>query len=368
MGKFKVPYVDIPTEIKPQKNLILEAVSKVLDSGQYIQGPEVKEFEEKFATLCNTQFATGVASGTCALHLLFKKLNLKGSDEIITVPNSFIASAAAIANSGGIPKFVDIGKDGNIDVEKLESAITENTRAILPVHLTGRPARVDRIMDLVKDRPILVIEDAAQAVGAKLNGQAVGGLGHAACFSLHPLKNMRAFGDGGMLTSSDEEIIQFVSKIKNHGLANRDQCDFWGFNCRLDEVHAAMLNVQLNRFTELTDLRRKIAFRYNESLKEYVEVPIENHGEYCVYQTYVIKTKRRDELQAFLRENGVEVLVHYKNPIFSQPSAKNLDCKPEEFPETLEHCQMILSLPIYPTMTSDAQEYVIEKIKTFFTR
>ena len=368
MSNFKVPYVDIPTEIRPQKHLILDAVSKVLESGRYIQGPEVEEFEKKFAGICQTKFATGVASGTCALHLLFRKLDLKNSDEVITVPNSFIASAAAIATSGGTPKFVDIGEDGNIDIDKLESAINKKTKAILPVHLTGRPARIDQIMELVRDKSILVIEDAAQAVGAKLNGKAVGSLGHAACFSLHPLKNMRVFGDGGMLTSSDEEIIQFIAKMKNHGLANREQCDFWGFNCRLDELHAAMLNVQLDRFNELTNLRRQIAFRYNDGLKEFVEVPKENDGEFCVYQTYVIKTTRRDELQNFLRDNGVEALIHYKNPIFSQPSAKNLECRPEQFPETLKHCEMILSLPIYPTMTSDAQEYVIEKIKMFFTR
>ena len=242
---FSIPYAVLASETSPKKTQLLNAVEKVLDSGRYILGPEVKKFEEKFANFCESKYSGGVASGTCALHLVLRALNLKKGDEVITAPNSFIASASSIALVGAKPVFADIRDDGNIDPKKIEEAITDKTKVIMPVHLTGRPARMPEIMSIAKKYSLSVVEDAAQAVGAKIKGRSVGSWGDAACFSLHPLKNLHAFGDGGMVTSNHIDLINLLYKSRNHGLENREQCDFWAHNCRLDEIHASMLRVQL---------------------------------------------------------------------------------------------------------------------------
>lgn len=363
---FAVPYTALGREAASMKRELIAAFEAVLDSGRYILGPEVVEFEKEFATYCGAEYAVGLASGTCSLHLVLRSLGLSEGDEIITAPNSFVASASTIALAGARPVFVDIRDDGNIDPQRIEDAITPRTRAVVPVHIAGRPARMTEILEIARRRNLFVLEDAAQSVGAALDGKRVGSLGDAACFSLHPLKILHAYGDGGMMTTSNEGLVGYMNKARNHGLANREQCDFWSFNCRLDELQAALLRVQMPRLEAWTAERRRLAFRYDDALRGCVEVPDEAPGEFCVYQTYVIKADRRDELQEFLQKNGVEALVHYATPIHLQPAARDLGYTENDFPVTMRHVQRILSLPLYPGLSEAQQDRVIELITTFF--
>ncbi len=363
-----VPYTALGSEAATLKTDYLQAFEKVLLSGRYITGPELSAFELEFAEYCQSPFAVGVATGTDALFLVLRSLGLKADDEVITAPNSFIASASSIALAGAKPVFVDIGSDGNMDPGRLEASITPRTKAIMPVHLTGRPANMPGILEIAKKHNLFVLEDAAQAVGASLNGIKVGSWGDAACFSLHPLKNLRAIGDGGMITTKHQWLYDRLKQARNHGLVNREQCDFWSYNSRLDELQAALLRVQLRRLDAQTEKRRQLALRYNELLRPYVIVPDEGPGEHCVYQTYVILAEYRDDLKKFLNDNGVEGLIHYATPIHLQPAAAYLGYSASDFPMTMRHAGRILSLPIYPSLTHAQQDQVVALIRDFFRK
>ena len=362
-----VPYSALAAQAGTIKKELLGAVEKVIDSGRYILGQEVQAFEQEFAALCGVSVAVGLANGTCSLNLVLRSLDLRPDQEVITAPNSFLASAATIALAGGRPVFVDIRPDMNMDPDRLESAITPRTRAIIPVHFTGRPAPMKEILDIAAHHNLFVLEDAAQAVGASLDGRTVGGWGHAACFSLHPLKNLHAYGDGGMMTTPDDTLAARLRQSRNHGLRNRDTCDFWSFNCRLDEIHAAMLRVQLRKLPEWTAERRRLAFRYNDLLRPFVTVPDEGPGEHCVYQTYMVQADRRNDLQRFLTERGVEALVHYATPIHLQPAARDLGYTDADFPVTSRVVSRILSLPLYPGLTASQQDLVVDLVQRFYT-
>ncbi len=361
-----VPYAILGDEAQALKRPLLEAVERVLESGRFILGPEVSAFEKEFAALCETEHAIAVGNGTAALQLALLALGIETGDEVITVPNSFIATAAAITQVGARPVFVDIGPDLNIDSSKIEAAITSRTRAIIPVHLTGRPANMQRVVEIARARDLFVIEDAAQAVGARLNGRAVGSWGDVACFSLHPLKNLHAYGDGGAITTNRADLRDRLNLLRNHGLRDRDTCEHWGFNSRLDEIQAAMLRVQLRGFTSQTEERRRLALRYNDLLHPYVEVPEEGPGERCVYQTYVVQAPRRDELQRHLRKYGIEALVHYPSPIHCQPAALSLGYVADDFPRTMQAAATILSLPLYPGLAQAQQDLVVRTIAEFY--
>jgi dTDP-4-amino-4,6-dideoxygalactose transaminase len=364
--QFAVPYSALGRQAATIKSEVMAAVESVLDSGRFILGPQVAAFEKEFAEYCQVRFARGVANGTCALHLMLRNLGLGPGDEVITAPNSFLASASAVALAGATPAFVDVRPDMNMDPERLEAAITPQTRAVIPVHLTGRPARMREICDIARRHNLFVLEDAAQAVGATLDGRRVGSWGDAATFSLHPLKNLHAYGDGGMVTSNDQAAIDHLTLARNHGLRNRDTCEFWSFNCRLDEMQAAMLRVQLKHLDAWTEERRRLAFRYNDLLRPYVTVPDEGPGEYCVYQTYMIQADDRDLLQRHLVSNGVEALIHYATPIHMQPAAESLGYGPDDFPVASRIVSRILSLPLYPGLTESQQDQVVDLVAAFY--
>jgi len=366
--KWTVPYTALRYEASIFKKDYLAAFENVLLSGHYIIGPELSAFEKEFAEYCQAPFAVGVATGTDALFLVLRSLELQDGDEVITAPNSFIASASSIALAGAKPVFVDIRSDGNMDAALLEKSITPRTKAIMPVHLTGRPAIMPEILDIAKKHNLFVLEDAAQAVGASLKKIKVGNWGDAACFSLHPLKNLRAIGDGGIITTKHQWLYDRLKQARNHGLVNREQCDFWSYNSRLDELQAALLRVQLRHLDAQTEQRRQLALRYNELLRPYVVVPDEGPGEYCVYQTYVILADYRDELKKHLNDNGVEALIHYATPIHLQPAAEYLGYSSADFPQTIQHVSRILSLPIYPSLTHEQQDNVVTLICGFFKK
>jgi dTDP-4-amino-4,6-dideoxygalactose transaminase len=363
---YRVPYKVFRHELAPVKSQLMEAFEEVLDTGRYVLGPEVEDFEKKFAAYCEVAHATGLANGTCSLHLTLRLMGIEPGDEVITAPNSFIASASSVWMAGAKPVFVDVAEDMNLDPALLEAAITPRTKAIIPVHLTGRPAKMDQIMEIANRHGLFVLEDAAQAIGARLHGKRVGGWGHAASFSLHPLKNLHAFGDGGMIVSNDKALVDKVYQLKNHGFATRETCEFWGYNCRLDVLQAALLTVMIKQLDGWIAERRRLAFCYNEILRPYGVVPDEGAGEVHVYGTYVIRVPRRDVLLEHLHKNGVQALVHYRTPIHMQPAAQHLGHQPEDFPVTHQQSQKILSLPLFVGMTEEQQELVRQLFADFY--
>lgn len=366
MSNITVPYTNLGQQSQSIKPDLMKAVEGVIDGGNYILGPSVAEFEKQFAEYCGASYSIGVANGTCSLWMIYRALGIGPGAEVITAPNSFLASASTVVLAGARPVFADISADLNIDPQKVEDAITPRTRAILPVHLTGRPAKMDDILDIAKRHNLVVIEDAAQAVGAKYKGKRVGGIADIASFSLHPLKNLYAFGDAGMITLKDKGLDETLRKARVHGLRTRTDCDFWSFNSRLDEIQAAMLLVAIKKLPEWIEERRRLARIYNQELGGLVRVPLENADEYCVHQTYVIRSQNRDKLHDFLIANGVEVKIHYPVPIHMQKAAADLGYSAGDFPETMRAVSEILSLPLYPGMTSTQQSYVIQKIREFY--
>jgi dTDP-4-amino-4,6-dideoxygalactose transaminase len=365
MANFRVPYTNFPALVHDLRPSLHKAFDEVIDSGRYILGPHLVEFEQSISKLIAVKHALGVSTGTCALHLALRQLGVGPGDEVITAPNSFLASASSIALVGATPRFADVGDDMNLDPAALEAALTPKTRAIIPVHLTGRPARMREILAIARRRNLAVLEDCAQAIGAKLENKPVGGWGHAGAFSCHPLKNLFAFGDNGFLTTNDPALYRQLWLARSHGMPDRDTCDFWSHNCRMDELQAAFLRVNLTKLGEWTEERRRLAFRYNDLLRDLVKVPDEGPGEYHVYQTYMIRTERRDDLQTFLREKGIEALTHYRIPIHMQPAAKPLGYRADDFPMAKKLSETILSLPLYPGLTEDQQDHVHRCIRDF---
>ena len=366
MNRYQVPYTGLPQQVASLKSELVARFEQVLDSGRYILGPQLAAFEEQFAHLCGTAFAVGVGNGTCALQMVWEALGLGPGDEVITAPNSFVATASSIAMTGARPVFVDIGPDLNLDPERIAAAITPRTRGIVPVHLTGRPAQMPEIVRIAEKHGLFVLEDAAQAVGARRDERPVGSWGNAAGFSLHPLKNLFAYGDGGVITTSDRSLRDKLRQIRNHGLSSRECCEFWSGNNRMDEMQAALVLVHLGALDEWTARRRALAHRYHELLSAEVLVPKEAPGEYSVYQTYVIQAESRDDLQTHLQEQGVEALIHYRTPIHLQPAAAGLGYAPGDFPMAERAAGRILSLPLFPSMSHAQQDRVADLIHDFY--
>lgn len=364
----KVPYVNLPAQHAPIKAELLAAISEVMDHGQYILGQEVAEFEQRFAALCGVEYAVGVNSGTDALILALKALGVGPGDEVITVPNSFLASTSCISLVGARPVFVDVRHDYNIDPSLIEEAITPHTRAILPVHLTGRPADMDPIMEIAQNYSLHVIEDCAQAVGARYHGRTVGSFGTIGCFSLHPLKTLNACGDAGILTTDDPTLYEQLRLLRNHGLKTRDDCIMWGYNSRLDTMQAVILLIKLKYLDEWTEKRRHNARVYRECLAEVdqVQAPVEAPFERAVYHTFIIQAHRRDALQAYLTKKGVGTVVTYPTPIHLQQAAVGLRYDAGSFPVTELQAERSLNLPIYGELSSDQLEYVADCVASFY--
>ncbi len=368
MSDLQVPYVDLALQHRAIKPQLLAAVEKVLDHGQFILGPDVEAFEERFAAYCDIRYAVGVDNGTSALFLVLRALGVGPGDEVITAPNSFLASASCIALVGARPVFVDVCDDYNINPDLLEDAITPRTRAIIPVHLTGRPADMHPILEIANRHGLHVVEDCAQAVGACYHDQRVGSFGIAGCFSMHPLKTLNAAGDGGVITTDDRDLYETLRKARNHGLRNRDECEFWSYNCRLDTIQAAMALVKIDYLDQWTEARRAHAAFYQAHLRDVVQAPEDKPHEYSVYHTFIIQAEPRDELQAYLRARGVDSKVHYPIPIHLQDAAKYLGYEPGSFPVTESQSQHILSLPGYPELTEEQRQQVVDGIRGFYGR
>lgn len=368
MKKYKIPYINLIEQHSLIKKDILEAVSRVLDSGQFILGEEVEKFEAGFAKLCNVQFAIGVNSGTDALILALRALGIGKGDEVITVPNSFIASTSCILLVGARPVFVDVADDYNMDPTQLAKAITSRTKAILPVHLTGRPAEMDAIMEKAKKHNLYVIEDCAQAVLAEYKGRRVGSIGTMGCFSFHPLKTLNACGDGGIVTTNDEKLAEKLKIMRNLGLKNRNECIMWSGNSRLDSLQAAILLVKMKYVEEWIEKRRANADFYRQGLSDipYIQAPMEREYERAVYHTFIIQCEHRDELKHYLEKNGIESAIHYPIPIHLQEVSKDLGYRKGSFEVTEAQAEHILSLPVYPELKASDIKYIIQTIKRFY--
>jgi len=364
----KIPYVNLAAQHAPIKDKLLAAIGNVIDHGQFILGDEVAEFERRFAKLCGVRYAVGVNSGTDALILALRTLGIGPGDEVITVPNSFVASASCIALVGARTVFTDVREDYNVDPALIEQAITSCTRAILPVHLTGRPADMDPIMEVAQAHGLHVIEDCAQAIYAEYKGRRVGSFGVAGCFSLHPLKTLNACGDGGMLTTNDVELYEKFKVLRNIGLQTRNDCVVWSHNSRLDTLQAAILLVKLGYLEEWTEKRRANARFYQQRLAELeqVQVPENKPHERSVYHVFVIQADDRDELKAYLADRGIGTAIHYPIPLHLQKAALGLGYQAGSFPVTEQQARRILSLPIYPELEIHELEYVVNCLYNFY--
>ena len=366
MPEMNIPFVDLARQFRSLESELAKAFLDVGRSGVYIMGERLEQFEKNAADYCGVKHCLGVADGSDALFLVLKAFGIGPGDEVITAANSFIASAWVIAAVGAKPVLVDVCEDFNIDPSLIENAITPKTRAIIPVHLTGRPAQMKEILEIAVKNDIKVIEDAAQAIGARYFDKPVGGLGHAAGFSLHPLKNLGVYGDGGLITTNDDTLISKLRLLRNHGLRNRDECEIWGFNSRLDSMQAAFGDIKLKRLSQWNLRCREIAALYSKGLSSHVQVPFDKPHEECVYHNFVIRTDRRDDLMSHLKEHGVDTRVHYPIPIHMQDAAKDLGYKPGDMPLSEMYAKTMVSLPIYPELTNEEVNYVISTVSGFY--
>jgi dTDP-4-amino-4,6-dideoxygalactose transaminase len=366
--KYKVPYVDLASQHLRIKEELINAFSSVLDHGKFILGDEVREIEQKISDLCGTQYSVGINSGTDALIFALRALEIGPGDEVITVPNSFVASTSCIKIQGASPIFVDVGDDYNINPDLIEPAITKKTKAILLVHLTGRPANMDPVMEIAKKYNLFVIEDCAQAISAEYKNKKVGSIGDIGCFSFHPLKTLNACGDAGMLTTNKQDLAEKFRLMRNIGKKTRDDSVIWSGNSRLDTLQAAFLLVKMRYLETWTEKRRANARFYQEKLKDLkqVQVPLDKPYEKAVYHTFVIQADNRDGLRSFLEEQGIGSNVHYPVPIHLQEAAKDMGYTKGKFPITESQASRILSLPVYPELTEADLQYVVDSIHKYY--
>ncbi len=365
-AKMRIPYVDIAAQFAEQRGELMTLIERVLSSGQYIDGEFVQQAEAGMAALCGVKHAVALNSGTDALFLGMKALGIGPGDEVITPPNSFVASTAAIVHVDARPVFVDVLPDQNIDPDQIAKAITPRTKAIMPVHLTGRIADMQPILDLAQRHSLFVIEDAAQSIGSTYDGRLAGSIGHVGCFSTHPLKNLNTCGDGGFLTTNDDAVAAAVRQLRNHGMADRNTVTQFGYVSRMDALQAAIVNYRFGKLGETIRARRENAARYRALLDaELVFMPPDRQIEFNTYHTFVVQVDRRDALQRHLAGHSIGTAIHYPVPIHLQPAAAALGYKAGDFPVTERQAQRILTLPVHPSLRLEQIEEVAERVNAF---
>lgn len=363
-----ISFVDLKRQYQSIRKEINNEIRKVLESTQYILGEEVEKFEQEFAKFCECKYCVGLDNGSSALELGMRALGIGPSDEVITPANSFIASSSSISFTGARPVLVDCDpKTYNINPQKIEQAITRRTKAIMPVHLYGQPANMDSILKIAKKHNLYVVEDACQAHGARYKNKKTGSIGDIAAFSFYPVKNLGAYGDGGALVTNNKKMAEKVRMMRNYGQKKKYHHVLLAWNRRLDAIQVAILRVKLRHLDRWNKLRRRYAYLYNELLKDTgVITPIELDGVEHVYHLYVIRVKARDKLQEFLASKGISTGIHYPIPIHLQRAYRNLGYKRGDFSVTESYSREILSLPMFPELSKDQIEYVVESIKSFY--
>ncbi len=370
MVKFmNIPLVDLKANYNSIKKEIDDAIHEVIDNTSFIMGKYLKNFEDNFAKFAHAKHVIGCSSGTTAVHLALIGAELNKGDEVITVPNTFIATTECISYIGCKIKFVDVDEDTSlIDIDMLEKSINQKTKAIIVVHLYGQMPDMKRIREIADEHGIFVIEDSAQAHAAEWDSNQPGYYGDIASYSFFPAKNLGCFGDGGAIVTNNDEIAEKMRLLVNHGRTEKYEHKIEGYNYRLDALQAAILNAKLPHLNKWTDQRRKHAKYYDNNLPENIELPIEKEHAKHVYYMYEIRVKKRNELMQYLKENGVNTGIHYPIPLHLQPAYEKLEHKKGDFPISEKLADEILSIPIYPELSKEQLDYIIENIKVFYNK
>jgi dTDP-4-amino-4,6-dideoxygalactose transaminase len=362
-----IPLVDLKSQYQSIKHEIDSAISEVIESCQFILGPKVEEFETDFAAYCQSGFAFGVNSGTSAVHLALLAAGVGPGDEVITVSYTFVATVAGILYTGATPVFVDIDPlTCNIDPAKIEAAVTSRTKVIMPVHLYGNCADMDPILDIAKRHNVIVIEDAAQAHGAEYKGRRAGSMGHLACFSFYPGKNLGAYGEGGAVVTSDEEYVDLIKQLRDQGQSAKYLHERVGYNYRMEALQGAILGVKLKHLDDWTQARRRHAAVYS---RELADSGLRLLGEPAdcksVYHIFPLFAEQRDELREHLHANGISTGIHYPIPVHMQRGFDNLGYKEGDLPQTEGVCREVLSLPMYPELMEDTVTQIADSVRQF---
>lgn len=364
----KITSLDLSRQYESIRDEVNRAVLEVLKSQSFVLGPFVESFEDSIAKYCCVKHAVGVSSGTDAILLALMACGIKNGDEVITTPFTFFATAGSIVRLGAIPVFVDIDPSAyNIDANKIASVVSNKTKAIMPVHLYGQCADMDAILEIARAHGLMVIEDAAQAIGAVYKGKNAGTMGDMGCFSFYPTKNLGGCGDGGLVTTNDDALAKFIKILRVHGSEPKYYHSHIGINGRLDAIQAATLSVKLEYLNDWSESRRYVASYYSEHL---VGLPIrlpkvESYNTHIFHQ-YVIATSQRDEIIQYLKQQGIETAIYYPVPLHLQKCFEYLGYKEGDFPESEKASRETVALPIFPEITRKEQDYVIGCIKNFF--
>ena len=365
----KVPLIDLTRQYHSLKDDIDRGIAEVVDSGKFILGPWVGDIEKEVSLLMGAKYGIGVASGTDALEVALRAADVGAGDEVITSPFSFVSVAEVAVKMGAKCVFVDIDpRTYNIDPDLIEDALTDRTRAIVPVHIFGQSADMDPINEAAARISASVIEDAAQAIGARYKDRPVGSLGDMATLSFFPTKNLGCYGDGGMVLTSDDALFERASSIRKHGESERYKYKYVGMNSRLDSIQAAVLVAKIVRLREWNERRREIAYMYDSAFEDIpVETPYVEDFAYHIYHQYTIKTDKRDQLRTFLSERGVASAIHYPLGIHLQEAYTALAYEPGDLPVTEDAAGKVMSLPVFPELEQAEIDYVISSVKEFFT-
>jgi dTDP-4-amino-4,6-dideoxygalactose transaminase len=363
-----IPLVDLKAGFQAIKSDIMRAIEGVLEGMNLYIGPNCEAFEREFAAYCGTEYAIGVGSGTEAIHLALLSCGIGQGDEVITSPHTFFATAEAIVQTGARPVFADIDPETfTVDPNEITNKITERTKAIIPVHMYGQMADMGPIMEVAEKHGLTVIEDACQAHGAMYRDKKAGSFGSAGCFSFYFTKNLGGYGEGGIVTTNNPEIAGKVRIYRNHGHRSKYEHAVFGYNGRLDEIQAAILRIRLKYLDEYNVKRREIAQRYRSLLRDTpLNLPNESPARIHVYHLYVVRSQPRDALQEYLTAQGVGTGIHYKIPIHLQEPSRYFGYNTGDFPKCEKVCDEILSIPIYPELDVEVQNYVAEKIRAFY--
>jgi len=351
------------------KDLILEKIKEVVTRGDFTLGREVDKLEESFARLVGAKHAIGVGSGTDAIFLSLRALDLQPGDEVITTSFTFYATIGAIVTAGGTPVFCDIEDDFNISVTRIKSLITEKTKAIVPVHWSGRPCEMNEMIEISEEFGIPIIEDACHSILAEYHGKKTGTFGITGCFSFHPLKNLNVWGDGGIITTNSDDMNLKIRLLRNHGLVDRDHCEVFAYNSRLDTIQAVVANHLLGKIEDITKARIAHADYLDKGLSHVsgIEIPQRNPEIKEVFHIYSFMAENRDSLWDFLRENGIDAKIHYPIPMHLQPAARYLNYKKGDFPVTERVANQTISLPVHEFVQLKDLDFMILKVKEFYS-
>jgi dTDP-4-amino-4,6-dideoxygalactose transaminase len=367
----KIPYNYLQRQFGPaETEAILDDLRDLVRTGEFTIGPPVLEFERRIGRMIGVRHVIGTNTGTDALILALKALRIGPGDEVITQVNTFYATVGAIVAVGARPVFVDVDDQYAIDAHLVEAAVTPRTKAILPVYWTGLPPDMPRIMDLARRRGLYVVEDACPAMGAAYAGKAAGSFGHAAGFSMHPLKPLHVWGDGGAVVTDDDQAAEWLRRYRNHGMVNRDEIEMWGVNQRLQTVQAVVANRVLDRVAGWVDRRIAVANRLDTGLAGVasVRVPPRPRERRNAFQLYIVRCERRDELLKYLAAEGVEAKVHYPIPLHLQPAARDLGYRRGDFPVAEAQAEHIVTLPGHQFLTDTEVDYMIDRVQRFYLR